>query len=263
VVADASDTQRNYFLDTAADDVKSLVPGATGDLTVVTTIDVAMQKAARTAIENVMKRRGGTAKVQQAALVAMRPDGAVRAIMGGRDYDVSAFNRVTQARRSPGSAFKPFVYLTALEQGLARDTLRYDEPIAVDDWAPQNFDGSYAGQVTLQSALVRSINTVAVGLGQEMGLPSVISTAQRLGISSPLEPNASLPIGTSEVTPLELTAAYASFASLGFQADPYLVTEIRTADGNVLYRRAQWEPQRVISEDIALEMNAMLFETVV
>ena len=263
IVADASDSARNYFLDTAADEAKSLAPGARGDLTIVTTFDAAMQKGASKAIEDVMQKRGANAKAQQAALVAMRPDGAVRAIMGGRDYDASAFNRATQARRSPGSAFKPFVYLTALEQGLARDTIRNDEPIAIEDWAPENFDGSFAGPVTLQGALVRSLNTVAVSLGQEVGLPSVISTAQRLGINSPLQPNASLAIGTSEVTPLELTAAYASFASVGFRAVPYTVTEVRQADGNVLYRRAQWQPQRVISEDIALEMNAMLYEVVV
>jgi penicillin-binding protein 1A len=263
VVADASDAERNYFLDTAADEVKSLAPGAMGDLAIVTTLDVGMQNAANAAIEKVMKARGANANAQQAALVAMQPDGAVRAMVGGRDYDKSAFNRVTQARRPPGSAFKPFVYLTALEKGLARETIRDDAPIAIEDWSPDNFDGSYAGPVTLQAALVRSINTVAVGLGQEVGLPSVISTAQRLGIKSPLQPNASLPIGTSEVTPLELTAAYASFASVGYAADPYTVTEIRTADGSVLYQRAPQQPQRVISEDIALEMNAMLFEVVV
>jgi len=263
VVADASDAERNYFLDTAVDEVKSLAPGAMGDLAIVTTLDVGTQNAANVAIEKVMKARGANVNAQQAALVAMRPDGAVRAMVGGRDYDKSAFNRVTQARRSPGSAFKPFVYLTALEKGLARETIRSDEPIAIEDWSPDNFDGTYAGPVTLQAALVRSINTVAVGLGQEVGLPSVISTAQRLGIKSPLVPNASLPIGTSEVTPLELTAAYASFASVGYAADPYTVTEIRTADGNVLYQRAPQQPQRVISEDVALEMNAMLFEAVV
>src|SRR4029453_13094007 len=180
IIADAKNTERNYFLDTAAEEAKSLAPGATGDLTIVTTLDVSMQTAASTAIDAVMQKRGASGQAKQAALVAMRPDGAVRAIMGGRDYSESAFNRVTNAHRSPGSAFKPFVYLTALEKGLARDTIRYDEPIAIKDWSPDNFDGSHAGAVTLQAALVRSINTVAVGLGQEVGLPSVISTAKRL-----------------------------------------------------------------------------------
>jgi penicillin-binding protein 1A len=262
IIAEAVDSERNYFLDVAADEAKSLTPGAQGDFTIVTTIDVAMQKAASSSIDNVMKRRGAGLQAKQAALVAMRPDGAVRALMGGRNYAESAFNRVVNAHRSPGSAFKPFIYLTALEKGLARDTIRYDEPVTIKDWSPDNFDGSYTGAVTLQAALVRSINTVAVGLGQEVGLPSVISTAKRLGIESPLEPNASLAIGTSEVTPLELTAAYASFASLGFEADPYTVTEIRSADGSVVYQRAPQQPRRVISEEIALEMNAMLFEAV-
>jgi penicillin-binding protein 1A len=262
IVAESQDLERNYFLDTAAAEAKSLAPKATGDLTIVTTLDANMQKAASTAIEDVMKKRGASAQAQQAALVAMRPDGAVRAIMGGRDYAESTFNRVTQAHRSPGSAFKPFVYLTALEKGLTRDTIRYDEPIAIKDWSPDNFDGTNAGAMTLQAALVRSINTVAVGLGQEVGLPSVISTAKRLGIRSPLEPNASLAIGTSEVTPLELTAAYASFASLGFEAAPYTILEIRASDGGVLYQRMPQQPRRVISEDNALAMNAMLFDVV-
>jgi penicillin-binding protein 1A len=262
IVTEATNTERNYFLDAATDEAKPLAPGATGDLTIVTTLDVTMQKAASAAIDSVMKKRAASGQVKQAALVAMRPDGAVRAMMGGRDYSESAFNRITNAHRSPGSAFKPFVYLTALEKGLARDTIRYDEPIAIKDWSPDNFDGSYAGAVTLQAALTRSINTVAIGLGQEVGLPSVISTAQRLGIGSPLEPNASLAIGTSEVTPLELTAAYASFASLGYAADPYTVIEIRTADGNVVYQRAPQQPRRVIAEENALAMNAMLFDVV-
>jgi len=262
IVAEADDPEREYFLDTAADEVKALITNSTGDLTIVTTLDTAMQKAASTAIEAVMTKRGANAQARQAALVAMRPDGAVRAIMGGRDHSESAFNRVTKAQRSPGSAFKPFVYLTALEKGLARDTIRSDEPVAIEDWSPDNFDGSYSGPMTLQAALVRSVNTVAVGLGQEVGMPAVISTARRLGIKSDLQPNASLALGTSEVTPLELTAAYASFASLGLEADPYTVTEIRASDGSVLYQRRPDPPRRVISEENALAMNAMLFEVV-
>jgi penicillin-binding protein 1A len=262
IVTDAKDSERGYFLDTAADEAKSLAPNAMGDLTIVTTIDVAVQKAAATAIETVMKRRGASAQAKQAALVAMRPDGAVRAIMGGRNHAESTFNRATKAHRSPGSAFKPFVYLTALEQGLARDTIRYDEPIAIEDWAPDNFDGSHSGPMTLQAALVQSVNTVAVGLGQEVGLRQVISTAHRLGIKSELQPNASLALGTSEVTPLELTAAYASFASLGYEAVPYTVTEIRTSDGSIVYQRMPYPPRRVIAAENALAMNAMLFEVV-
>ena len=262
IVAESEEGERDYFLDTAAEEVKSLVPNASGDLTIVTTLDIAMQKAASTAIETVMKKRGATVQAKQAALVAMRPDGAVRAIMGGRDHSKSTFNRATKAHRSPGSAFKPFVYLTALERGLARDTIRYDEPIAIKDWAPDNFDGSHTGPITLQAALVRSVNTVAVGLGQEVGLPAVVSTAHRLGIKSELQPNASLALGTSEVTPLELTAAYASFASVGLEAVPHTVTEIRAADGSVLYQRMPLPQRRVITTENALAMNAMMFEVV-
>jgi penicillin-binding protein 1A len=262
IVADAQNPERGYFLDAATEEVKSLVPSATGDLTIVTTIDPAMQAAASAAIEDVLQKRGATAQAQQAALVAMRPDGAVRAIIGGRSYSHSTFNRATNAYRSPGSGFKPLVYLTALEQGYARDTIRYDEPIKVGEYEPANYNRSYSGAITLQEALVRSINTVAVGLGQEVGLPSVIATARRLGIKSNLEPNVSLALGTSEVTPLELTGVYATFASVGLQAVPYTVTEIRSFDGTILYRRASNPPRRVIAEENALAMNAMLFEVV-
>jgi penicillin-binding protein 1A len=262
IAKDVPDLDRGYFLDAAAEEASTLVPNATSDLTIVTTFDAAMQRAAKAAVADVLNKRGEASDANQAALVAMRPDGMVRAIIGGRNYAESSFNRATNAHRSPGSAFKPMVYLTALEQGLARNTIRYDEPIQVADYAPENFGQNFIGPVTLEDALVRSINTVAVGLGQEVGLDAVISTAKRLGIKSDLQPNASLALGTSEVTPLELTAAYASFASLGFEAASYTVTEIRAADGRLLYQRASREPRRVIAEDDVLAMNAMLFQVV-
>src|SRR5262249_35067323 len=160
----------------------------------------------------------------------------------------------TKAHRPPGSAFKPFVYLTALEQGLGRDTVRYDEPITIKNWSPDNYTDTHVGPVTLEYALANSINTVAVELGQEVGLPNVVAKAQRLGIRSPLQPNASLALGTSEVTPLELTAAYASFVSLGTQAVPYMVTEIRASDGSVLYSYTGTPPRRVMTGESALAM---------
>jgi penicillin-binding protein 1A len=261
IVEPNGDLARDYFLDAAIEEARHLVPSA-GDVSVVTTLDTATQEAARAAIANVMSKRGPALGAHQAALVAMSPDGAVRALMGGKDYSESSFNRVTKAHRAPGSAFKPVVYLAALERGLTRDTIRVDEPITIKDWSPDNYTEGHVGPVTLEDALARSINTVAVELGQEVGLPTVVATARRLGVNSPLQPNASLALGTSEVTPLEMTAAYASFASLGVQAVPYTVTEIRSANGAVLYSRAPATPVRVMAAENALAMNAMLYEVV-
>ncbi len=192
----------------------------------------------------------------------MSPDGAVKALIGGRDYAQSPFNRAIKAHRQPGSAFKPFVYLAALEMGYTPATVRVDEPITIKDWSPENFSDSYVGPVTLQNAMVNSINSVAVELGQEVGMQSVIAVARRLGIRSPLEPNASLPLGTSEVTPLELTAAYAAFPTLGLRATPYTVMQIRNPDGTVLYERQPTEPLRIVNENSALAMNSMLYQAV-
>jgi penicillin-binding protein 1A len=262
LVQQTDDPTSDYFLDAAADEVRKLVPSASGDLTIQTTLDPDLEDAARAAILKVLDKRGKAANASQAALVAMSTDGAVRALIGGRDYAKSAFNRATDAHRQPGSAFKPFVYLAALESGLAPDTVRDDEPITIGDWSPENFSDNYIGPVTLQDAFAESINSVAVALGQEVGLNSVIATARRLGITSPLAPNASLPLGTSEVTPLELTAAYTSFANVGYRAEPYFVSEISSPAIGVVYRHDNPERHVVIDQDNALLMNGLLYRVV-
>ena len=146
----------------------------------------------------------------------MTPDGAVRALVGGRDYAESQFNRAVAAKRQPGSAFKPFVYLTALERGLTPETVREDSPVSVKGWKPENYGHEYYGPVTLTQALALSLNTVSVRLTLEVSPQSVVRTAHRLGIASKLEPNASIALGTSEVSVLELVGAYAPFANGGF-----------------------------------------------
>ena len=266
IVDQTEDLARDYFLDAAADEVKQLGLGD-GDLTVTTTMDPALQASARQQIASVLNRRTATStKASQTALVAMSPDGAVRALIGGRDYAESSFNRATKAKRQPGSAFKPFVYLAAFEHGLTPATVRVDEPITIVDhkkeWSPDNYTETHAGPVTLQDAFARSINTVAVELGQEVGLPNVISVAHRLGIDSQLEPNASLALGTSEVTPLELTSAYASFANSGRRVRPYMVVQVKKSDGQIAFRRAPSTPAQVIPEDEVLQMNSMMYQVV-
>jgi penicillin-binding protein 1A len=266
-VTDQTDDQaRNYFLDTAADEVRQLVPTAQGDLIISTTLDPNLEKAARAQLSAVLDRRGRALHASQGALVSITTDGAVKALVGGRDYAESPFNRVTQAHRQPGSAFKAFVYLTAFEQGLTPSTVRNDQPVTIQDvtknWTPDNYTSSYLGPVTLETAFAKSINTIAVQLGQEVGIPSVISTAQRLGINSPLDNVPSLALGTSDVTPLEMTAAYASFATLGHKVTPYLVREIRSSNGTVLYRRPPNNDPQVFSQSVALEMNDLLWQVV-
>ncbi len=256
------DNARDYFLDTAADEARHVAGSGVGDLVVVTTLYPAMQSAARKAITGVLDKQGDKANASQAALVAMSPDGAVRALIGGRDYAESTFNRVTQAHRQPGSSFKVFVYTAALEAGLTPNTERDDEPVQLGNWTPENYGGTQWGTLTLTQALAHSVNTIAVNLEQEVGVQSVIAVARRLGITSPLEANATLALGTSDVSPLELTAAYSSFASLGLQAQPYMVLEVRAPSGAVLFKRLKTEPERVMSEDEAKAMNAMLYEVI-
>jgi len=199
--------------------------------------------------------------VSQGALVAMTPDGAVRAMVGGRNYAESQFNRAVTAKRQPGSAFKPFVYLTAIEQGLTPDTIRQDAPVNIKGWKPENYTHEYFGAVTLTQALSMSLNTVAVRLGMEVGPQSVVRTAHRLGIASKLEANASIALGTSEVSLLELTGAYAAFANGGRGVSPYVITRIRTAAGKVLYARKSAARAQVIDPRSVAMMNAMMTET--
>lgn len=226
-----------YFADWAVEEVYQLVGRDHQDLTVYTTLDSRLQGSAERSVDTVLDREGEKQDVGQAALVALAPDGAVRAMVGGRDYLDSSFNRATQARRQPGSAFKPIVFLTALEQGIRPDDQFVDGPIEVSGWKPRNYDGQYHGAMTLREAAARSINTIAVQIDERVGREKVIETARRLGITSDLKPHPSLALGAFEVGVLELTAAYAAFVNGGYAVQPYGVIEIRDAQNNVLFRR--------------------------
>ncbi|MDE2374353.1 MAG: penicillin-binding protein, partial [Hyphomicrobiales bacterium] len=193
----------------------------------------------------------------------MTPDGVVRALVGGKSYAESQFNRAISARRQPGSAFKPFVYLTALEHGLTPDSVRDDAPIAVNGWKPENYERKYLGPVTLTQALADSLNTVSVRLTLEFGPAAVARTAYRMGITSPIEPNASIALGTSEVSPLELVAAYAPFANGGFGVSPHVVERVRTPGGKTLYARSTQLLGRIVDARYVAMMNTMLHQTLV
>jgi penicillin-binding protein 1A len=186
----------------------------------------------------------------------------VRALVGGRNYAESQFNRAVAAKRQPGSAFKPFVYLTALERGLTPDTVREDRPINVKGWQPENYTREYFGPVTLTRALALSLNTVAVRLTLEVGPKAVAQTAHRLGIASKLEANASIALGTSEVSMLELVGAFAPFANGGIGVTPHVIERVRTANRKAtLYQQGGPGLGRVIDSRYVGMMNAMMQET--
>jgi penicillin-binding protein 1A len=247
-----------YFADWIADQVRDFAGTADRDLTVTTTLDPRMQAAAEASITDVLVRRGLQDAVSEGALVAMTPDGAVRAMVGGRDYNESQFNRATQAQRQPGSSFKPFVYLAGLEAGIRPEDHFVDGPIQVGNWRPHNYTNRYLGEITVAEALAESINTVAVQVAMRAGISKVIAVANRLGITSQLAPDASIALGTNEVNLLELVSAYAPFANGGTGVLAYGIGEIRDSAGKVIYRRSGSGAGEVIPPDEVGMMNAML-----
>jgi len=253
----------NYVADLVMDVLDDYVGKFDTDITVQTTVDTGLQGLAEKALTDELNAKGTRFNVGQGALVSMRPDGAIRALIGGRDYAQSQFNRATTAKRQPGSSFKPFVYLAAVEHGATPETVKDDAPIRIGTWAPENYSHRYEGPVTLRTALAHSLNTVAVRLGQEVGPKTVVQTAQRLGITSPLQANGSIALGTSEVTLLEMVGAYGAFANGGTGVIPYVVTSVKSAAGKMLYKRSDNGLGRVIDANADGMMNAMMHETFV
>jgi penicillin-binding protein 1A len=254
----------NYAADYVMDVLDDFVGTVESDIVVSTTIDPTLQSAAERVLVDELNAKGAKFNVSQGAFVALQPNGALKALVGGRNYESSQFNRATVARRQPGSSFKPFVYLTAIERGLTPDTVREDSPVNYKGWTPENYDRGYRGPIVLRDALALSLNTVAVKLGLEVGPKNVVQTAQRLGISSPLQANPALALGTSEVTPLELVAAYAAFANGGTGVIPYVIAQVKTADGKLIYKRpAGGGLGRVVDPAAVAMMNDMMHNTFV
>ena len=253
----------NYVADWIGEVLDDLVGQVEQSIVVETTIDPKLQSVAEAAVIDELAAKSVKFNVTQGALVAMSPDGAVRAMVGGRNYGESQYNRAVTAKRQPGSAFKPFVYLTAIEHGLTPDTLRQDAPLDLKGWKPENYSREYFGPVTLTQALSMSLNTVAVRVGLEVGPKNVVRTAHRLGISSRLDANPSIALGTSEVSMIELVGAYAPFANGGYAISPHVVTRIKTLDGKLLYARQPDQPNQVIEPRNVAMMNVMMQETLV
>jgi len=247
-----------YFTDWLLDQVQGFVGFADRDLTIVTTIDQRLQRAAETALADILNREGQRSEVDQGAFVLMKPDGAVQALVGGRDYATSPFNRATEARRQPGSSFKTFVYLAGIEHGLKTTDIVSGAPLQIRDWRPQNIDGRVFGDMTVHDAFARSVNTAAIRVAQQAGIDNVLRTAQRLGVASPLRRDLSIALGTSETTLMEMVAAYAPFANGGEGVIPHAITEIRDAGGNVLYRRQGSGPGTVVEKPAVAAMTELL-----
>jgi penicillin-binding protein 1A len=250
----------DYFLDWAFNQVKSIVGGRDRVLTVRTSVDMRLQKAAEAAVESSLRESGEAYNVRQAALVAMEPDGTVRAMVGGRDYGASTFNRATNALRQPGSSFKPYVYATALEFGYTPASIVLDAPVSIGNWSPQNYARRYRGRVTLKTALTKSINVIPVRLSIAMGRQPIAEMAERLGVASQIRVTRSLPLGTSEVTVLDQATGYSAFSSGGYQAVPSAVVRILNSADEVIYDRAKDAAprKRVLDQSIVIGMVDML-----
>ncbi len=266
----------NYYLDYAFDEMKKLVATFPKSLhervfVVRTGLDVNLQRESENVVESMLRQYGADYKVKQAGVVVLDLDGAVRAMVGGRDYGQSQFNRATDALRQPGSSFKPYVYATALANGYKPTSIVVDAPICLGNWCPQNYSHSFSGSMTVTQAITRSINvipvrlSVALGDGNpKIGRAKIIQTAQRLGIRTPLPDSSSLPIGAAEVTILDHTAGYAAFPNLGKAVTPHAVLEVRSGNGEVVWRfdRDGKKPVQVLRPQIAMDMNFMMNKVV-
>ena len=234
------------------------------NLVIRTTLDSGLQTLAERQTARLLDGSGARkGNVGQAAMLTMTPDGAIRAMVGGRTYTKDQPNRATRVARRPGGTFKMFVYLAGLEKGLRPDSWTMDAPVTVDGWRVRNFDPNHQGRILIRDALARSINSVAVQVGLTVGLEETIAKARELGIRSPLDERPDLALGMQEVTMLELTGAYAIIASGGYAVSPYAIREIADANsGEVLYRHPGQLPMRLISPINALAMSNMLSHAV-
>ncbi len=247
-----------YYADWIMSQVDSYTGSSAQDLIIDTTLDTKIQNHASKVLRDSIDKQGKALNITQGALVMMKPDGAVVTMIGGRDYGDSQYNRATQSLRQPGSSFKPFIYLAALEAGYTPDTTVTDAPLRIGKYSPTNYDGKYHGNVSLQDAVAASLNTVAVRTLKDVGISNVKNIAQRMGITEPLTPDLSLALGASEVHILSMTSAYATLANNGLATQPYGIRLIRTPKGQVIYQRREVPATPVLSPYTVAQMNQML-----
>lgn len=262
--ATSRESDMGYVFDIATEEARKLIANAPPDLVVHITVDPDIQTAAARAVQTMLPKPGKDKKQMQAAVVTLDPEGGIKAMVGGLSHADSKFNRATQARRQPGSSFKTFVYAAAFEAGIVDpDSVRYDEPVTIANWQPKNYYGDYRGAVNLRTAFALSINTVAAIVGHEVGEQRVVALAHRFGIESPLDPVPSLALGSSAVSPFEMTQAYSTFMREGRYLPAYLVQAVENARGDVLYQRPPIEPRQVYDTVLARQMIGMLGRVVV
>jgi penicillin-binding protein 1A len=251
-----------YAFDLAVEQARAVIGREVPDLVIQMTIDRETQEAGANAIRRRLGNRAFGRRPLQAALVTLDREGGVRALVGGTDYNTSKFNRVTQAKRQPGSAFKTFVYTAAIEAGFDTEDIRYDEPIVIDGWRPRNYDEGYRGAVTLRTAFALSINTVAANVADEVGPPRVADVARRLGIEGMPERGQFVPpsiaLGSIEVTLWDMTAAFAAFMADGLRVDPHIVQRVTNSAGQEIYVRPPYNPQRVLDPEVVRRMTSMM-----
>ena len=262
VINQNTDSDLGYFFDYVAAKAKRLTPPGAGDIVVTTTIDQKLQRDAETAVKAAISVDTRIKGADQAALIAYDATGALRAMVGGRDYKDSQFNRATQARRQPGSAFKPFVYVAALEAGLTPQSRFIDQPVDFEGWAPKNYTNTHAGPVRLTEAVAESINTVAAQVTEAVGPSKVAEAAMRFGV--PDVPSfRAISLGAVDVTLEELTSAYLPFARGGAKPQPHAIAWIETREGLVLYQHQEQKPAQVMSREIAADMNHLLYQVMI
>jgi penicillin-binding protein 1A len=239
----ANEGDEGYLIDYAQAEVLRMVGENSPDLAVTLTVDPRLQKAGAEVLRRIVETDGKASGASQGAMVAIDSTGAIRTMVGGVDYGKSVFNRAVQARRQPGSSFKPFVYAAAIEKGVLPTDIRQDEPVKIGDWEPKNYGGRYRGAVTVETALAQSLNTVAVRLGEEVGTDAIANLASRFGITTlPRNPNLSVSLGAYEVPLIEMTSAYQVFQQGGNRITPFIVAEIRTVDGQTLFTHQTASP---------------------
>ncbi|MGH6735600.1 MAG: transglycosylase domain-containing protein [Methyloceanibacter sp.] len=256
--AKGDDTGFPYTVDWVAELLPEYVGEHEGDLVVETTIDASLQRATQERLRKLLDGEGAAHGAGEGAVVVLDPWGSVKALVGGRSYTLSPYDRAIKSLRQPGSAFKPFVYLAALESGYTPDSVAYDGPVNIGGWTPENYTDDYKGQVTLRYSMAHSLNTVAAKLTADVGAWRVVRTARRLGINSTLHAQPSIALGTAEVTLLELAGAYAPFANGGQGVLPHVITRVTNGDGKALYRRRQSTTGQVVALNHVGAMNDML-----
>ena len=254
------ESSEKYFADWVYNEVNAYIGERETDVNVFTTLDKDLQKEAAKILRDTIRKQGRGKNVTNGAVVILDKSGAVKAMVGGIDYKKSQFNRATQALRQPGSAFKTFVYLQALEEGWERDDILEDYPLSIGNWSPENYNKQYNGEVEFEEAFIRSLNLATVYLGEKLNRKDIILLAQKAGISTPISNTPAMVLGSSEVKVLDMAIAYSAIANGGIATWPYSITDIYGKDGYPIYTRIvdDEEPQQIFDEDAVEEITTML-----